>query len=61
MFADGTKIEMTDTQEALARKHGLRTFSQDNGDWGWSADVGEDWDFDTEQDAWKAGMQALEE
>lgn len=60
-MADGTFYGMSEEQEQAARKSGLHTNQQDSGNWGWSAEFGEEWDFETELEAWAAGLQALED
>jgi hypothetical protein len=57
---DGTFFGMSDTQERLARKAGLRTIKLDSGSWGWVSGAGEDFGYSEESEAWAAGLLEIE-
>ena len=61
LMANGMFYGMSAEQEAAARREGLRTIQQDNGSWAWTASIGEDWGFATEEEAWADGIQALDD
>ena len=52
---------MTDQQERDVRKHGAHTVPYDDGTWGWWADFGEDYGYESEEQAWAAMLAATED
>jgi len=57
---DGSFYGMSDEQEQVARKAGLRTIKMDDGSWGWATLAGEDFGYSEEAEAWAAGLLDLE-
>ena len=53
--------EMTDRQERAVRKCGAHTVPYDDGSWGWSTDFGEDYGYESEEQAWAAMLAAIDD